>query len=152
MKVMSRFILFAVIASVCFSLNTGYGEIRKGRLKISVINIANNDGTVNLALYNSQSDYASKDGKPYLREKVSILNKKAEIEFSDVPFGEYGIKVYHDENSNGVMDKNFMGIPKEDYAFSNNAAGTLGAPPYNKVKFSFHKSDMTLEIKMTSVE
>src|SRR5210317_419640 len=34
--------------------------------------------------------------------------------------GEIAVLVYHDENANGVLDKNFIGIPREALAISNN--------------------------------
>jgi uncharacterized protein (DUF2141 family) len=33
---------------------------------------------------------------------------------NDVPHGDYGVAVFHDENSNGKMDKNVFGIPHLD--------------------------------------
>lgn len=152
MKVISKMVIFSVMAVFCFSVSSGYGETGKGKLRISVTGAVNNNGTINLALFNSGNEYLSKKGTPFMKVKAPISSNQAEIELTDVPFGEYAIKVYHDENGNGLMDKNFMGIPKEDYAFSNNAAGTFGPPSYDKVKFNFNKNGMTLEIKMTSAE
>ncbi len=45
------------------------------------------------------------------------------------------------------MDRNFLGIPKEGYAFSNNVFGTFGPPKFEKAKFEV-KEDIQLEIKM----
>jgi uncharacterized protein (DUF2141 family) len=34
------------------------------------------------------------------------------------------------------MDKNFLGIPKEQYGFSNNVMGKMAAPSFEMAKFS----------------
>ena len=64
-----------------------------------------------------------------------IKNETATVTFTDLPKGEYAVSVYHDENANGVMDKNMFGIPSEDYAASNNAKGVMGPPKYADAKF-----------------
>ena len=37
----------------------------------------------------------------------------AQVTFKDLPQGSYAVSVLHDENGNGKMDKNFVGMPKE---------------------------------------
>jgi uncharacterized protein (DUF2141 family) len=34
------------------------------------------------------------------------------------------------------MDKNFLGIPKEQYGFSNNVMGRMSAPTFDQAKFT----------------
>jgi len=53
--------------------------------------------------------------------------------------------MYHDLNSNDELDKNFLGIPTEPYAFSNNARG-FGLPPYKKAMFKLDSREKILEI------
>jgi len=36
-----------------------------------------------------------------------------------IPPGTYAIACYHDENDNGKLDTNFLGIPKEGTGASN---------------------------------
>ena len=43
-----------------------------------------------------------------------------DIEFADLPPGDYAVRVLHDENGNGRMDSNPLGMPLEGYGFSNN--------------------------------
>jgi Uncharacterized protein conserved in bacteria (DUF2141) len=40
-----------------------------------------------------------------------------------------------DENGNGVLDKNFFGVPVEGYGFSNDARGSMGPPAFEKAAF-----------------
>lgn len=52
----------------------------------------------------------------------------------------------HDENSNGKLDTNFMRIPVEPYAFTNNAHANFGPPKYDKVKFDFVPDEVIIKI------
>jgi uncharacterized protein (DUF2141 family) len=40
------------------------------------------------------------------------------------------IAAYHDENANGELDRNALGIPSERYGFTNNARGITGPPSF----------------------
>jgi uncharacterized protein (DUF2141 family) len=72
----------------------------------------------------------------------------AQVIFSDVPQGIYAVSVLHDENLNGKLDKNFMGIPKEGYGPSNNPAKKRRAPTFDEAKFSLDAPEQTIEIKL----
>ena len=86
--------------------------------------------------------------KKGIRTGMSVVkNKKAYIVFSNLPKGEYAVMMYHDENTNGKMDANFIGIPKEDYAASNGARGFMGPPKYDDAKFTV-TSDKKIVIKI----
>jgi uncharacterized protein (DUF2141 family) len=67
----------------------------------------------------------------------------------DVPYGDYGIAAFHDENSNGKMDKNLLGIPKETYGFSNNLTVILRAPKWEKGKVAVRNpiTEISIEVK-----
>ena len=56
----------------------------------------------------------------------------------DVPPGEYALIVHYDENGNGIIDKNFIGIPKEPLGFSN-SYNPKGPPRYKSAVFVLEK-------------
>lgn len=55
---------------------------------------------------------------------------------SNLPAGEYAVQVMQDLNRNGKLDSNFIGLPTEPWAFSNNATGNMGPPGWQDVKFN----------------
>lgn len=127
-------------------------EQNAGTLTVVIVGLKSNNGDVKVSLLNSEESFLAKPkelkkmGGPFRRAIAAIKDKKAEAVFEDVPFGEYAIKLFHDENGNGRMDKNFVGMPKEDRAVSNNARGKTGPPKYEDAKFEFNKEEMTIEI------
>jgi uncharacterized protein (DUF2141 family) len=58
------------------------------------------------------------------------------IRFEGLAPGDYAVKLFHDENSNGEMDSNLFGIPSEGYAFSNRARASFGPPKFEQMKFT----------------
>ena len=63
-----------------------------------------------------------------------------------MPQGNYAIAVYHDKNKNGKIDTNLLGIPKEDYGFSNDARGKFGPASWNDAVFKVSEPKHVAEI------
>lgn len=120
---------------------------KTGKLTVVITGLENDDGEVLITVSNSREDYES-DDPSFIGVNVIIENRKAEYTFEELPFGEYGIKLFHDENMDGELDSNFLGIPTEDYGFSNNARGTFGPADYDDAKFIFNQSELTMEISV----
>jgi uncharacterized protein (DUF2141 family) len=66
--------------------------------------------------------------------------------FKDLLEGEYAATAFVDENSNGKLDSNAIGIPTEPFAFSNDAAGTFGPPTFEQAKFMMDQANKSLVI------
>jgi len=103
-------------------------------LTIEVDGFENDQGRLSIGLYVDAETFPDQDME-YIGQHVSILRNKAVAIFKDLPSKTYALALYHDANSNGVLDKNFFGIPKEAYGFSNNAKGSFGAPSFDQAKF-----------------
>jgi len=114
------------------------------KLTVAVSGLKNNSGTVKVGLYNSDGTFLK---TTYKSVASKIKDNKAMVTFENLPAGEYAISTYHDENNNGKLDKNMMGIPSEDYAASNNAKGFMGPPAYKDAKFVIAK-DSKIEINL----
>ena len=110
-----------------------------------IINLENQEksGTLMLALYDNPEDYENSVRKERRSEVGVLAGIEAYIEpqelsqFTlDLPDGSYAIALFMDLNGNKKIDKNFLGIPKEQYGFSNNAMGTLSAPTFAQAQFT----------------
>jgi len=123
-----------------------YSDKKIGDMTVIVSNLKNNNGKVRIGISDSKENYETKGAEPLRRIVSTITDRSAEVVFKNLPFGEYAIKVIHDENGNDKLDTNFLGIHKEEYAFSNNASGWFGPPHYEKAKFKFN---MNMAIRIT---
>ncbi len=72
----------------------------------------------------------------------------SKVVFADLPEGEYAVTIFHDVNGNGKLDKNVLGIPTEDYAFSNNAMGKFGPPAFDAAKFVLPAAGSALRLSL----
>jgi len=68
----------------------------------------------------------------FVREVAAVHSgPQARCDFEDIVPGTYAFAVIHDENMNGKLDTNSLGVPKEGYGFSNDAKTSLGAPSFS---------------------
>jgi uncharacterized protein (DUF2141 family) len=57
---------------------------------------------------------------------------KSAVVLTNLDPGQYTIILFHDENGNGKLDKNALGVPTEPYGFSNNVREFLGPPNFEE--------------------
>jgi uncharacterized protein (DUF2141 family) len=103
-----------------------------GTLRISVTGMKSNAGQVHVAVFAARERWL-KDGT--YKKILNIEHRRSEWLIENVPYGDYAVAVFHDENGNGRIDKNLLGIPNEPYGFSNNARRTFGPPLWEKARF-----------------
>ena len=136
------FILFISLSAAIFSSD---GAKKRGNLIVKFNGLNSSEGNVIIALCNSDENYKNHKS-PFIGKSVSIDKNTAIIEFDDLPFGEYAIKAFHDEDANNDLNTNILGIPVEDYGFSNNARGMFGPPSWEDAKFVLSNDVKTIEI------
>lgn len=102
----------------------------------------NKAGILNLAIYDNAEAYdrsVKGEGRSeggFFSGLDSFIELKESHEFViNLPEGIYAIALFIDANKNMKIDKNFLGIPKEQYGFSNNAMGKLSGPSFEQAKF-----------------
>lgn len=98
-----------------------------GVLHITVQNIESSSGFLNVNLYDSEESFLE---EPVERFSVPAEEGETVITISGLAEGDYAFSVYHDDNSDGKLDRGFLGIPKEGVAFSNDASFRTGPPDH----------------------
>jgi len=106
-------------------------------IKVTVVGLHSNDGEVDCALFNAADGFPDHSDKAIKTTKGKIENEQALCMFDDVAAGDYAISEFHDENLNGRLDRNFIGMPKEGVGASNDATGHMGPPKYEDARFHY---------------
>ena len=116
-----------------------------GKLTVIIKGFESDEGNCRFALDNSKAVYESEDSV-WIGKVLPIQNKEVVVTIDSLNYGVYAIRVYQDKNKNSKIDTNLLGIPTENYGFSNDASGWFGPPSWDKAKFIFNKPDTTLNI------
>ncbi len=123
---------------------TATAQQQSGTITIVATGFTSEKGEVLVQLANSEKDY-DEDDEGYRMASVKPAAGRATIVFENVPYGEYAIKLFHDENSNQKLDIGWTG-PEERYGFSNNERGLMGPPAFEKVRFQLASPEKIREI------
>ena len=122
-----------------------------GELKVTVENIKR-EGVLYMAVYDDKDAFESDRGENSeqrpgivggLIKAVEAGRAEGVIELRE---GTYAIGFYIDKNQNEKIDTNFLGIPKEQFGFSNDVMGKFGPPSFEAASF-VHKDETELTMR-----
>jgi len=98
-----------------------------GEVAVRVQGVRNDQGSVVVGVCTEDVFIG---GTCAFRVSVPARSGIVTVSVSDVPPGTYAIRVYHDENGNMRIDRNFLGVPLEGFGFSNDAPVRMAPPSF----------------------
>jgi uncharacterized protein (DUF2141 family) len=127
MKTVSFFSALAMIVSMSTGL---FGQ---SKLEVTVNNIKESKGNIRVGLFTTKEDFLKNAAEGKI---VKASGKSVTVVFENLAPGDYAVSIIHDENENGELDTNLIGIPREGFAFGNNAMGSFGPPSFDEAKIT----------------
>ncbi len=126
------------IFAICLILVPATLVSAQNSLTVEIVNLKSDKGVAIVALLDEVEET--------IKDKTSeIKDNTCTIVFNDLKDGSYAIRCFHDENDNGELDNNFIGIPKEGFGFSNDAFGKFGPKKFSEWLFEV-QGDTKLQI------
>ena len=139
--------LLALLASLGWSTPAGSQEAVASTLKVNVQAVSNDAGKVCVAVFASKDGWPSNNAKAKARACSAPKGKTANFSFENLPQGTYAAFAFHDEDSDGKIKKNFIGMPKEGVGASNNAGG-IGGPSFKAASFPLSAPSQTISFSL----
>jgi len=125
-----------VLLTTLAAAETGHGDV--GSVRVQMSGFESEAGVAVCALFTK--DGWLQTGKGQAR-RVPIRDRRATCDFAGVPYGTYAVAAYHDEDSDGEFDRR-LGVPVEDYCFSNGATPRRLKPPsFESAKFEHGRAE-----------
>jgi uncharacterized protein (DUF2141 family) len=118
------------------------------KITVVVNGFKNANGNCIINLYNKSEGFPNSNTLAYKTITAKIKNNSAQIVFDNIEPGTYAVSILHDANSDGVLNKNMFGIPKEGYGASNNIIPSLSSPNFEDSKFEVSNHDKAVLIKV----
>lgn len=127
-------------------INTQSNPSEEGKLHVTVEvkNMRSLEGNLVVTLFSSEESFLNKG-----EQKIIEVNdqKMMIVTFENLSAGTYAVSVIHDEDKDGDLNAGFMGMPTEDYGFSNDAKGMFGPPEFSEAKFQM-SDNTTIQISL----
>lgn len=118
-------------------------------LKVVVTNVRSDQGQVVVWVYDNADDWLS-DRYRTVKSVPVAGNRSGDSVTVELllPEGEYALSVFQDEDDNGKLKSNFIGLPKEPAALSNNLRPKFGPPRYKDAKFTIGATPVEQKLKL----
>ena len=144
---MPRFIFFlTALCSLVTVPKYGYSNKEKLKLKVTFADLTPK-GQLLVAVYNTDKSMESDAAEAAIARQKVDAKAGASANF-ELPAGRYAIMVVHDENGNGQLDKNMLGIPKEPIGVSNGLKSKLRRPTFAECSFDLSAPGKTVTLQL----
>jgi len=136
-----------LIAFILFLGNYAFSQ--EVPFKFEIKNLRNSDGSIIVSVYKDAESFD--EGTPWMHKtipkKENMKDGTFKVQFS-LPSGEYGLVFVDDENNDGEMSNNFIGIPKEGFGFSNFYLSGFKKPKFQDFSFKLAPDLEPMQIRL----
>jgi uncharacterized protein (DUF2141 family) len=140
---------FARTALAAIAGATSFSSLA-GDLVVEISGVQSAEGVVFAGLYENAAQM--KSDQRFKAQQVEAAKRtpdgKVHVTFSNLPSASYVVAVFHDSDNNGKLTTNFMGMPTEPYAFSNNAVGSFGPPGFEAAALEIGNDNVQTSITL----
>lgn len=134
-------------AAACLVAGLAPQAARAETLTVAVGGLRNAMGLVEVAVCADETCYDHQRGFAAVGREPAALPKVL-FTFDGLQPGRYALMMFHDENGNGRYDRDFLGLPREGYGFSNDAKPVFGKPSWRKVAFDVPEGGASIAVTM----
>jgi uncharacterized protein (DUF2141 family) len=136
----------------CFVCQASLAEDLTGIVMVEISGLKDATGNVYIAVYSSDSswlgDETVTDVTVVIAEALDGDLVRAELQ---LPLGDYALSAFYDADNDGELDTNFIGMPKEPIAMSNNAVAKFGPPKYSDAVFTLGAEPIIQRLTMRNL-
>jgi uncharacterized protein (DUF2141 family) len=115
-------------------------------LTVTCEKIRGTAGTIRIELDSTAASWDNKSPPAYTAD-VKAATPSVTYTFRNIPPGIYAIGIFHDENDNGKLDTNFLGVPREGFGFSNNPT-FLRKPTFKESSFEITEPAAQVTVRL----
>ncbi len=133
-KVFLHFILLVGLSICCSSVMAQYQVV------VHLQQIHSASGNIKLAIFNKAEGFPNERKMAYKLMSVPAQKGEVKLSLGKLPPGRYALAVFHDENADGQLNTNMIGIPLEGYAFSTKTKAGFGIPAFDDAAVSINGS------------
>jgi uncharacterized protein (DUF2141 family) len=125
------------------------GTIAICSLTVYVMGLRSRKGQVCFSLYANEAGFPSERGSALASQFVALAGTgPAAARFEKLVPGTYAVAAFHDENGDGVLNCNILGMPREGFGFSANPRILMGPPRFSEAAIRVAGPMTKIEIQL----
>lgn len=133
-----------LIMAIC--VLSGPGAALAADLQLSIHHAPTASARMYVALFDNAESMTA--NRPTASRIVDIQGNPTLVTFRGLDNGNYAFIAFADENANGKLDTNLIGMPTERYGFSNDAIGFMGPPRFDAASVRLDGADRNIAINL----
>lgn len=122
------------------------GFAHSAELVVKVNDVRTPKGQLLMAVFDSAEAWDGK-ARAVAKQAVDATTGEVDFRFPGLAAGRYAISVMHDENGNGKLDSNLIGMPTEGYGFSNDPQ-VMRKATFEEAAFAVGEDDLSVELHL----
>ncbi|MCB9523591.1 MAG: DUF2141 domain-containing protein [Myxococcales bacterium] len=119
-----------------------------GTIVVDVVGLRSRRGHVLAAVYASAEGFPHDPGGAVRRLTEIIDDDEVEVYFEDLPPGRYAVTVLHDEDDDGELSTNVLGIPTDGLGMSNFSTLAFRRPGFDAASFDFEGGEIHIPVRI----
>ncbi len=135
-----------LLLSALFVSSSCSASAADGALVVTISDIRNPGGHLLVSVESSAQGWDG-DGESVAVARIAAQPGDVVQRFEDLPPGSYAVQVMHDENDNGKLDSNFIGIPSEGYGFSQNPS-VMRRATFEEARFALPAEGAAITVRL----
>ncbi len=140
-------ILVAIVGN--FTVFTDAKANSNTNLVITIQGLKNQRGRVCLSLYSNGRGFPKNNA---LQARcVKITSTPLVVTFPNLQPGSYAVAAFHDVNGDGKLHQNILGIPTEEFGFSQNPEILTGPPKFGDSAVLVAGPETDIQIQLQSL-
>ncbi len=122
------------------------GVMQAAEITVTVTGVRNNNGVVAALLFSNDKGFPDAVKSAAHQSQTPSKPGTVVLKFKNVPAGRYAIAILHDEDKNGKLATNIVGIPREGVGISNGIGNSK--PKFEKAVIDVKPGDnFTIPLK-----
>jgi uncharacterized protein (DUF2141 family) len=130
-----------LVSGLCLS-----GLLHAAELQVRVETVDASGGQLLLAVFANEE--AWKEHRLPVAQAHIAAQPGAQEQRFDLPPGRYAVSVIHDSNGNSTLDTNFIGIPTEQYGYSNNPPLRMRMATFEECAFNLPAEGLRQQVTL----
>jgi len=122
--------------------------IRPTTIRVIATGLRHMNGEVRVSLFATKNGFPDRPEHSIQWGFASVAGDSASFAFTPVPAGRYAISMFHDEDGNGAMRRDFVGRPREGWCVSRDASARFGPPSFDSAAFDTQDDTVTVHVRM----
>lgn len=118
-------------------------------LTVRIEGVRSAEGDIRVAVHRRAAGVDFPDSAGAVKKAMRPAAEAGDLVFAGLPPGDYAIAAFHDEDRDGDLSTNLLGMPTEGYGFSNDARGLFGPPGFDDAAFTVGAGDERPAVTVT---